>query len=249
MTALSTEERAARIARKAPRVPWQEFISQRFIWKHGEHVAMIGPTGQGKTTLLLNILPKHPYVVVFATKPRDSSMQRLQAAGYERIDRWRSIDPKIMPRRILWPDASRISSEATQRAVFHDAFDRIYREGAWTVAIDELWFIINKLKLGEDVKTYLLQARALDISLVAATQRPYWVPSEVYDQATHLFFWRDNDARNQRRLAEINNADSEVIREIVAALESHQFLYVNTRTGDMLRSRTLPPRPTNFEGR
>jgi hypothetical protein len=242
---LSGQARAARIAERAPRVPWQDFITDRFHWRHGEHVAMIGPTGQGKTTLLRYVLPKHPYVVIFATKPRDRSMNQFMAQGYERIDRWRSVDPKTMPRRILWPDATHLHSEQQQAATFRDAMARIYREGAWTVAIDELWFIINKLGLGSEVKTYLLQARALDISLVAATQRPYWVPSEVYDQSTHLFFWRDNDARNQRRLAEINNADSEVIRDIVSVLEAHQFLYVNTRNSEMIRSRT--PKP--LEGR
>jgi hypothetical protein len=241
MTVTHETERAARVATRAPRVPFSDFISSRFDWKHGEHVAMVGPTGQGKTTLLKHVLPKHPYVVIFATKPRDRSMDQFIAQGYKRIDRWRSVDPKQMPRRILWPDATRLDSEKSQAEIFRDAMARIYREGAWTVAIDELWFIINKLNLGGEVKTYLLQARALDISLVASTQRPYWVPSEVYDQSTHLFFWRDNDARNQRRLAEINNADSEVIRDIVARLETHQFLYVNTRNGEMLRSRA--PRP------
>jgi hypothetical protein len=240
VTTLSAESRAARLARRAPRVPWQDFLTDHFDWKWGQHLAAIGPTGQGKTTLLRTILPLRPYVVIFATKPRDMDLSKFQESGFVLIDRWRSVDPRIMPKRILWPDASRIKSEVTQRQVFAEAFDKIYREGAWTVAIDELWFIINKLKLHEEVKTYLLQARALDISLVCCTQRPYWVPSEVYDQSTHLFFWRDNDARNQRRLAEINNADSEVIRDVIGGLERHQFLYVDTRTGDMLRSKCPP---------
>jgi hypothetical protein len=232
----------ADLARNAPRVPWQSFMADHFHWRHGDHVAMVGPTGQGKTTVLYNILPLHPYTVIFATKPKDRSLVPFIERGYVKLDRWRSVDPRQMPRRILWPDASRLDSEKTQRAVFHDAMARIYREGAWTVAVDELWFLVNKLGLGGEVKTYLLQARSLDITFVAATQRPYWVPTEVYDQSTHLFFWRDNDARNQRRLGEINNADAELIRFAVSRLEFHQFLYVNTRSGEMLRSRT--PRPS-----
>lgn len=222
----------------APRVPWDEFISDHFRWRQGEHVALIGPTGQGKTTLLTHLLPIHPYVVVFATKPKDESMDGLIRTGYYPIKRWQSLNPQKFPRRVLWPDASSLDSDRVQAEVFHDAFARIYREGGWTVAIDELWYIINILKLERDVKTYLLQARALGISLLAATQRPAWVPLEVYDQSTHLFFWRDNDENNLRRLSGISFRSADLIRSVVADLEGFQVLYINTRTGEMLRTRS-----------
>jgi energy-coupling factor transporter ATP-binding protein EcfA2 len=230
--------RLARIAKEAPRVPWDEFMTDRFKWQQGEHVALIGPTGQGKTTLLTHLLPIHPYVVVFATKPKDESMDGLISTGYYPIKRWQSLDPKKFPRRVLWPDAMTLDSVSTQRDVFHDAFNRIYREGGWTVAIDELWYVNNILKLEMDVKTYLLQARALGISLLAATQRPAWVPLEVYDQSTHLFFWRDNDETNLRRLSGISFRSADLIRSVVADLERFQVLYINTRTGEMLRTRS-----------
>ena len=230
--------RLARMANEAPRMPWDVFMRDRFKWRQGEHVALIGPTGQGKTTLLTHLLPIHPYVVVFATKPKDESMEGLIRTGYEPIRRWVTMDPQKFPRRVLWPDASALDSVATQREVFHDAFARIYREGGWTVAIDELWYIDNILKLEMDVKTYLLQARALGISLLVATQRPAWVPLEVYDQSTHLFFWRDNDETNLRRLSGISFRSADLIRSVVMDLERYQVLYINTRTGQMLRTRS-----------
>jgi len=218
-------------------VPWDVFLRQELHWRAGEHFALIGPTGQGKTTMLLNLLPLHPYIVVFATKPRDETMDALIGTGYLRLERWMSLDPRDYPRRVLWPDATRLNSVQHQTEVFHNAFGAIYREGGWTVAIDETWYMANTLKLGGDVKLYLLQARALGISLICATQRPAMIPVEVYDQSSHLMFWRDNDETNLKRISGISWRSAAMVRDVVANLEPHQVLYVNTRTGRMLRTR------------
>lgn len=227
----------SRVSTDAPRVPWDKFTSQVFRWERGEHVALLGPTGQGKTFLLRALLPMHPYVVIMATKPRDDVMTALITRGYTKLERWGKYPAKDMPRRVLWPDATHIDSLDRQREIFHDAFSRIYREGGWTVAIDELWFITKVLKLETDIRIFLLQARSLDISLLTATQRPKMVPLEVYDQSTHLFFWRDNDDNNLKRLSEINARGGRLIRSVVMNLERHQVLYVNTRDGTMVRTR------------
>lgn len=229
----------ARMVTEAPRVYWDDFMKQ-LHWEAGEHFGLIGPTGQGKTTMLTRLLPLHPYVAVFATKPRDESMDKLIASGYVKLEHWRSLDPADYPRRVIWPDARKLDSRSHQKAVFLDSMERIYREGNWTLTIDELWYISNILKLEEMVKVYLLQARAMGISLLAATQRPSSVPVELYDQSTHLMFWRDNDERNLDRLSGIGWRSADLIREIVSNLEPYQVLYINTRKGEMLRTRCLP---------
>jgi len=239
----------ARVATEAPRVPWDEFVGDVLHWKADEHFALIGPTGQGKTTMLLNVLPLHPYVVIFATKPRDATMDSLATSGYLRMDRWRSLDAEQFPRRILWPDATRLSSEIGQKRIFEDAMDRIYREGGWTVAIDELWWISKKLKMENDIKTYLQQGRSLYISLLMATQRPANVPVEIYDQSTHIMFWRDNDELNLKRMGGIGWKSAALIRSVVANLEDHQVLYVNTRSGKMFRTRCPNVDPALYDVR
>lgn len=229
--------RLARLSKEAPRIPWDIFIRDYLRWNPGEHVGLIGPTGQGKTTMLINLLPLHPYVTVFASKPKDETMDKLINTGYLRMPAWKSLDPVQYPRRVLWPDASRINSEETQREVFRDAFGRIYREGGWTVAIDETWYFDQILHLDREIKTYLLQARSLGISLVAATQRPAWVPREIYTSCTHLMFWRVNDEQDLRSLSGIGWRSADLIKDAVANLEMFQALYVNTRTGFMARTR------------
>lgn len=231
--------RLAAMSTQAPRIPWDEFRRDVFRWKAGEHVALIGPTGLGKTTMLLNVLPMHPFVTVFATKPRDKTMTALiQNEGYVRFDAWpNGLDAVQYPRRVIWPDASRLDSKVLQKQVFGDAFARIYREGGWTLALDETWYVDDILKLGEEIKTYLLQARSLDISLLSAFQRPAWVPRELYSSSTHLMFWRTNDETDLKSLSGIGFRSASLIRDVVSDLEMYQVLYINSRTGFMCRTR------------
>jgi hypothetical protein len=239
-------ERAARLSTDAPRIPWDVFLKE-LQWMQGEHFAFIGPTGQGKTTMVQHLLPKHPYVAVLATKPRDDTMDKLVSNGYQKMHRWRSLDPNNVPRRVIWPKASKLSQLVTaQNEVFEDAFDSMYLEGGWTVGIDELWWYTNILHLQQQVRILLLQGRSMGLSLAASTQRPAFVPTELYSQSTHLMFWRDNEKKNLERLGELNTRDASLVRSVVQDLEAHkkQVLYINTRTGRMLR--THVPRSVVF---
>lgn len=236
-SARQTMQLAAR-ATRVPRVPWDKFLRNEFHWKSGEHIGLIGPTGQGKTTLLHSLLNLKPFVTVFSTKPRDQSMQNLiEDDGYVKLERWKSLDPREYPRRIVWPNAARLNAKQLQQEVFEDAFDRIYVEGNWVLAIDELYYFVNMLNFGTIIKQYLTQARSLDISLIAGTQRPAWVPRELYTSATHLFFWRVNEKEDLNSISGIGALDSTIIRDAVMNLEQYQCLYINTRSGYMCRTK------------
>ena len=54
----------SRLVTDAPRRPWDYFTRNVLDWRYGEHFALIGPTGQGKTTMLRHLLPFHKYVTV-----------------------------------------------------------------------------------------------------------------------------------------------------------------------------------------
>lgn len=227
---------------RIPMVPWSEFLDG-FRWGSGEHVALIGPTGSGKTNLAFWLLPQHKYLVMLATKPRDKSLTAFgKSHGFKIYKEWPNVSAKQAPRRVIWPKASDIHSDKAQQAVFFHALNTIYRQGGWTVYMDELFYMVQVLGLGKVVKVYLLQARAMDISLVVGSQRPSWIPVEVYDQSTHLFFWRDNDERNLNRLSGISWRSANLIRQIIADLPRYHVLYINTRTGDMAITRPPAPR-------
>lgn len=228
----------------APRVPWGLFLN-KFDWKPGEHITLIGPTGSGKTTLLDILIRLRTYAVVFATKPRDATMDALIVnGGFQKYEAWpRNLKPDRSPRRVIWPDASQIDSATTQQGVFANAFAEVYHEGGWNLFLDETWYMDRILGLGQQVRIYLLQARSLDISLVMAAQRPVSIPVEAFDQSTWLFFFRDSDERNLERIGGISWRDAQTVRLIVSNLEQYQVLAINTRTGEMWRTRVPPPKP------
>lgn len=223
------------LVRDVEHVGWQEFLSSRFRWNQGEHVSMIGPTGGGKTTLALEILPRRQYVTVFATKPVDPVLNRLTRDGYVRIREW--PPPPTANRVLLWPRFRGKSDLPNQRKVMSDALVEMFGTGGWTVYIDELAYLCQMLKLDTDLRLLWQQGRALKLTVVGATQRPAWVPLELYSQATHLFFWRMNDQRDLLRIGGIGSVDPATIRARVVNLPEHDVLHLNTRTGEMVTTR------------
>lgn len=228
----------------APVVPWDDFLSYVFDWKQNQHVGMIGPTDSGKSTLTFGILPMRKYVTFFATKPRDSVLDQFGLqAGYKRLEDWppktrlrKVVTAEDMPRRLLWPNAQTLYSQGRQRDVFQRAFEDIYTQGGWCTVWDEFWMMTDILDLKSESRILLQQARSMDISFVMGAQRPSRIPLELYDQATHLFFWRDNDERNLDRIGGIGYLAAKPIKLFVANLEPHQVLYINTRRGWMYRT-------------
>ena len=230
------EHKQARFAQSAPQVPWDVFLS-RFSWKQSQHVALIGPNGSGKTNLLMSLLPMRDYVVLLATKPRDRTLEELIINGdFDLYHEWLDVPADKSPRRILWPESRDLEADERQRKAFAAAFKAIYDEGNWCLAVDEGYYVATELKLAPQMRKYWTQARSLDISFVVGTQRPAWVPVEMYSESTHVFIWSmvENDA--VRRVSSLGRANVDLVREIIPELPEYQFLYVNTRTGMLLRS-------------
>lgn len=232
----------------APVVEWDDFMKYVFDWQQSQHVALIGPTESGKSTLQFGILPKRKYVTFFATKPRDKTLDAFaDKAGYVRIEDWpptkgrmpkRVVTAEEMPRRLLWPDATQMTPQTMehQREVFLRAFHDIYGSGGWCVVWDEFWMMCSILGMEREARIMLQQARSNDISFVIGAQRPSRIPLEVFDQTTHLFFWRDNDEANLKRMGGIGWMSANEIRYFVANLQPYQVLYLNTRRGWMYRT-------------
>ena len=198
---------------------------------------MIGPTGCGKTTLATKLLPLRKYVAVMATKPRDPILTTFKKQGYEVTREWPPpLPPEVAPKVVFWPKSETMDSIRKQGSQVRAALRDIYRQGGWTVYFDELRYVTDFLGLRQEVELLLLQGRSLGVSVVCGAQRPAWLPLTVYDQATHLFLWRETDRRNLQRMSELGGVDSAKIMRTLPRLSKHETLYVNTRDGVIYRT-------------
>lgn len=225
------------LAKEVRTVRWHYFLKHKFRWKQGEHVTCIGPTGGGKTTLVKQILPRRDCTVIFVTKARDPLIQEFKDEGYEER-KWWDGDHELGKKILLRPPLGQgKASMPTQKKAFEHALYVAFKQGGWCVYMDELKYITNTLRLKEDVELLYHQGRSLGVSVVGCIQRPTNVPLLAYDQATHLFFWRENDERNIRRIGGLGGTDSQIVEAAVARLGKYQVLYLNTRTGEMFKTK------------
>lgn len=232
----------------APVLGWDDFRTYVLDWRQDQHLAAVGPTGQGKSVAIHGLLDSYrKYVAYLATKPKDPTLDKYLARGdYVRAETWpprkrgrhgRALKPEEAPRRLVWPDATALDSEARQRAVFTRALDDIYVQGGWCTVFDDWWYLGQILGLEKTGKKFLMNARSNDIPFVLGAQRPAGNRLvEIFDQADHLLFFRDNDESNLKRIGGVGWLSSDLIRAHVANLDPYQFLYTNTRNGMMYRS-------------
>lgn len=234
------------------KLAWADF-SDNLRFKQGEHVILIGPTGQGKTTLARELIKRRNYVTVIATKPRDPMVASLvKQEGYWLAESWPPPAPRDrFPRVVFWPPIERMRDMSEQRERIRVALMDVYEQGGWCVYLDEGRYVADQLKLGPFVTVLWIQGRTLGISLICSTQRPFWIPQEAYDQSTHMFLWRENDERNLRRYGEFSQ-DADDLKTTLATLPActscdpddickcgkrGYFVYLNTRSGEQVVSR------------
>ena len=233
MPELQTTQQAS-----TPVVPWRDFYGWfKGEWEQGQHVTMVGPTGWVKTTLAEQILRLRAYLVAFCVKGRDDSMDRLiRSLKLTRQEAWH---PDVANRIALWPNIRGAGREhrIRQRQMFLKAIDSIFRMGGWCCYFDEVVYLAETLNLDDELKFLLNQGRSSYITVVAATQRPAFIPLAFYDMASHLFLWRFDDDRNAVRVAQLTGVAAPIIRQEVMALPKYEFIYINKDTGIRVRSK------------
>jgi energy-coupling factor transporter ATP-binding protein EcfA2 len=223
-------------------VEWSTFrdFFQR-AHKQGEHVAIVGPTGSGKSVLGLELCQvigertasdrRPARVVVFAYKPHDATISRLG---------WKRISPSEWPpgygqeHVVLWPKYGSPETAATrQRQVFRRALLDTFSSGGTTVYIDEVAYFEERppdgLGLRPIIKQCWTAGRSNHLTIIAGTQRPRDVARSMWSEPSWLFAFRVEDVDDLKRVGEIGGARELAL--INDRLGGHEFVCVRRQRG------------------
>lgn len=220
-------------------------------WNQGQHVALIGKAGSGKTHLATMLMDIRQFVIIIATKRYDPLLDEV-SRGYvvrqsmdeiPRTDEGYPVHSKV----IIWPGTNIKDENARlklQKEEVNNTLNTAERQRYWTVLVDEVMWIYDMLGLSKKLESIWYQARSAGISLVAGAQRPVRTPRNMVAQASHLFLFSVSDKRDLEHFREIaGQIPPEWIEETLPKLDAsrHEFLYVGADDGFLCRS-IAPPR-------
>jgi hypothetical protein len=213
--------------------PWDEFLTWfGGVWDPGDHLAVIAPTGAGKSTFCVGVLNLRNYVLAFDPKGGDST---LRGSGWPRLPRWpppsevyKDMREHRPYRAIVGPATKLVSDLPKQRGIFQIALEGAFNDGGWTVYVDELQLMADRRMMGlaTDVERMLISARDKGLSVVTAYQRPANVPRTASDQATWvaISYTRDRDVVD--RVAEMLGRPKPEIRGALNGLDPFSWVVV-----------------------
>ena len=183
------------------------------IWDVGEHVALVGDTGTGKTFLMSMFVALGRYVVILRTKPDD-----IKFPGFRKVQRAEAMENWHNDRILLEPRYEHQAREGYQM------LEKAWLHGNWTIVIDELWYA-ERLGLKPYIERLLTQGRSKKITTMVGMQRPAMISRFAIASCTHLFSFRleTRDAKT------IRDATTDRLLPVVDGLRGKDFAYYNRR--------------------
>jgi hypothetical protein len=105
---------------------------------------------------------------------------------------------------------------------FGNALRKVWKQGGWTVAIDELYYVDYELKLRLPINRLLTQGREPGkISVVTGMQRPTTVSRFAIGESTHVICFA-MEGRDAKILRDATNAR---VAEVAETLPRHHFAW------------------------
>lgn len=216
-------------------VSWDEFC-RLFPFEQGEHIAVIGQTKSGKSTILRCLLNEQKWNVVLCSKKKDATYDKFLAQGYERIPKW---PPPPQPKGqdwqhvLLWPKIEKMEDLDACGPIFDRCLNDIFIDEGWTVALDDLYYLCKELKLQKPITKLNYQVRSLGVSLVSCMQRPAWVPRSTWDQSSYAFISRLSDIDDVRSIVGLSRVSSKELIGWLNKLRRWDWLYLPVTEPDI----------------
>lgn len=234
-------------------IPREEFASQRFDYKPGQHVVFAGPTQRaGKTTLAFKLLeyvatPELPaYVAVCKPTDKVSSSEGARL-GFRRVSEW-PVPPRVKemwdgkpPGYLVWPKFGDMNSDVERASrVTAQLLGTVYTNGVKNkkaiLVLDDTVVKSKILGLDREMTTIIAMAGAMGIGGWFFVQKPTDAGRTAlwsYPNAEHVFLSKDPEKRNRVRYNEIGGFDSNVVYNAMQSLRPYQFLYLERTHGYM----------------
>lgn len=229
---------------------WEKFLSYMTdCWEPGQHIAAIGPTGEGKTTTIGGLLSTRKYVMALDPKGEDET---LSATGYERVftlptefrgiwwrlqnwtaaRQWDRIENDIAagrPARIIVGGPARNAvQDAANQSLMRQAFDYAREAGGWTAYVDEFELVSSQrqFNLGRNVERMLISARRDGTSVVTSFQAAAWVSKHATRQARYCLMWPTGDRNMIKTVAESMGRNPRDLEVVVDGLPAYHVAVV-----------------------
>lgn len=183
-----------------------EWMSE--VWEAGQHIAIVGPTGEGKTTVAVPLLKLRKWVIALDPKGEDETLQK---SGFSRVTKLplpRKVRQDIAegkPSRLIMGGASdSLAADKALRKLMADALEMVRAQGGWTLYADEFQILADAkmFGLGSFVERLLVSARSKGTSVVTSYQAPAWVPKAALRQASFVILTGNRDPNMIKTIAE-----------------------------------------------
>jgi hypothetical protein len=214
-------------------VKWSDYLRWiKEVWLPGQHMALIGPTGEGKTTYAGGVLQARKYVLSLDAKGNDST---LSATGFRRVVEWpppkdvlQDLAEGRPARLIVGFELRTVADFDRLKRLLSKVLDSSYAEQGWTIHCDELQLLADRkmMNLGPKVEKHLVSARDKKISIVTSYQAPSWVPWAASRQARWIVIWPNRDTNMIAKLAEATGRPKDLLLEAVQNLPQFHCLTV-----------------------
>jgi hypothetical protein len=192
---------------------WGKPVRLPPAWAPGAHWALVGPTGEGKSTHAVGILKLRKWVLALDPKGEDDT---LQASGWTRITSLpppKKVQDEIQdgkPARLLVGGQARTDEEdVALQKLMRDGITYSRHSGGWTLYVDEFELLSSQrmFKLGPNIERMLITARRDKTSVVTSFQAAAWVSKHATRQATYCTMWPTRDRNMIKAVAEAMGRD------------------------------------------